>query len=995
MKRANPLLLLCVCVMFLMTQISYAQELAQPVLGFSYACASNTFNEFNIEVVSEVGGFNADNKFIIELSDNTGNFDTPVVLKEVSDKNNTLNFTTSFSFPNTTFGEYHTIRIRATSPERIGPESDVFSAYYISNTPLVLENYQDIFLCSDTSTTLTLETSQFTSFNWYLNGAYYATEGASLEVKTAGLYYAEVNFGVCSGGSAISNLVKVTIIDPLEIQINGDSIVALCSGDTYALTSSITDQSNEYYWYKDGNLITGISNKTISYEVSGDQMYADYTLKVISEKGCITISDPIEIINANTEFSVTAVGETENIIVFPGENTTIQINTTADATEVKWYKNEELLAVNTATVMQVSEEANYRAVVSVPGDPCGAEVSSPIFKVYNPNEYFLTLGSAGNYAECTTSSVLLQTVDIKYGISTGQKFVLDLDRYAMFNYMWLYNESPLSSANNSSLQVNNSELNGSYKLKIYDANTTMGVSNTFAVNLKLSDVSLLGDTQVYLCENDEHKIEASVQSMDYTYTWFKNDIKITSLPSYTPVYTVNTDVYGDYRVVIENQTGCTSISNTISLLSSSVSFNVIANDSDKPVILYTGETEIITISTSANDATIVWYKDGYEIPGSNSLSLAVSQPGKYRAKVEVIDTCGQSVYSDYINVITPQEYLVTIKTDANYEACYAEEVSLSIDELYIVIDGQDAIIVNSENYYKFTFAWLLDGEIIPSMDAVNLQLNSWEDSGVYQLKVSAKSGITTLSNERLIKMQLQEVEILSEAVNSTICEGESTRLYALEDASFTYQWYLNETPLAGETSYELTVNSSGEYYVRVAKNNCDINSNSIEVDLTGEESIQISPSDDIYITEGETENVVASGADSYQWQNELGEIISETATLVVSEEGVYAVIAKIGACEFIKTIEVSFKRSTLVPNIVSPNDDGVNDTWTLPQGYAFNEAVEIIIYNTNGVVVFATTNYQNNWPQGSLNNVASYTLFYYVIKQEGQVVKKGTITIIK
>lgn len=995
MKRANPLVLLYICVIIFLTHSSYAQTLAQPELGFSYACASNVFNEFSIEVISDVGGFASDNKFIIELSDGTGSFDTPIVLKEVSNKNYTLNFTTSISFPTTTFGGHHTIRIRATNPERIGPESKEFSAYYISNTPLILENHKDIFLCDGASATLTLASTQFTSFNWYRNAVYFKTDGASIDVKNDGLYYAEVDFGVCSGGSAISNLIRVTTIDPLAVQIIGDTTVELCSGESYVLKSSITDLTNDYYWYKDGNLITGISNKTIAFDAQGDQMYGVYTLEIVSDVGCESLSEPIEIINANTEFTVSAVTETENLIVFPGETINLKISTTGDTSTIKWYKNDVLLAINSATTIQVSDEAYYYAIVSVVGGACGAEVSSPIFKVYNPDTYFLTLELAGNYNDCISTSVLLQAADIKYGISTGEKFVLDSDLYAMFNYLWFFNGNPLSTDNDSSLEISNSELNGEYQLKIYDTNTNLGISNVVSVTLKLSEVNLLGDATVYLCANDSHTFEANIQKSEYKYTWYKNDEKIEGLPEFSPTYTVNSDVYGDYKVEIENEEGCTSSSDKVSLLSSSVSFNVVANDADSPVILYTGETVAITISTSAISPTITWYKDGVEIPGSNALSLSVSEPGKYRAKVKVVDACGQWVFSDYFNVISPEEFVISLKTDANYEACYSTSVTLGLDKLYVKSIGIESVLVNSEDYHRFSFSWFRNGQELPEESAITLELNSWEDTGDYQIKVTDTQGVTAISSARTIRMQMDEITLFSEAVSTSICEGASTRLYTVEDVSYTYQWYFNDAPLVGTTSFELDVSTPGDYYVKVAKDNCDIDSNSISITLINEDSIKIDPSDALFISEGDSATVSASGGDSYQWQNEQGEVLSDSNTLVVSEEGLYALIVNIGTCEFVKTIEVSFKISTLVPNIVSPNSDGVNDTWILPHGYSYNENVEIIIYNANGIVVFRTTNYQNNWPQGSLVNVPSYTLFYYVIKQEGQVVKKGTITIIK
>ncbi|MBL4746350.1 MAG: gliding motility-associated C-terminal domain-containing protein [Flavobacteriaceae bacterium] len=969
--------------------------MAQPILGFEYACASPSFNQYNIEVISSEGGFETFNKFVIELSDATGNFDSPVILKEVASKNSVLNFETSFSFPTETYGKDYQIRVRSTHPESISPASVVFAAYYLSNTPLILENYKDVYLCDKTIVTLSLNTAEFSSYNWYLNGSYLLTAGASIEVKKEGLYYAEVDFGICSGGASISNLIRVTFMEPLDIQIHGESTVSMCSGDSYLLKSTITDLSNDYYWYKDGELIKGISTKAITYLLIGDQLFGDYTLEVVNMAGCVSVSEPVTVVNVNSTFTVTTIGQTENIIVFPGETATLEITTNATSYLVKWYKNNELLVAATSTSLLVSEEGIYKAVVSVVEGSCVIDVSSDDFKVYTPSNYFLEIETEASYASCISDSIKLQVATIHYEISTGEKLVLNVEDYSMFNYQWLFQGTTLSGENNPSMEVLSFENSGEYQLKIYDKNEISGGSNLLNVNLKLPNVALLGEALVYLCSDEEYTFEASIKNLDYTYTWYKNESEIKSLPPYSPMYTVDTDVYGEYRVEVKNQAGCTSSSNTVALLNAFVSFYVTAINSSAPIVVYSGETKTLEITTTATNPIIRWYKDGNEIPGATSLSLAVSTPGEYRAMVTVSESCTQSVYSDYFKVIIPENYKVTLIADTNYVSCESTAVTLKIEELVILQESGISVLVAIADYAKFSFSWSLNGTLIAGENEPTLVLDSWGDNGSYQLRIMDNSAITALSNDLLIKMKLAPVEIFSETPSATKCEESAIKLYTEEKEFYTYQWYLNSNPLTGETAVSMVAIEQGDYYLSVKRDNCTISSNSITVKFKGAASIHISPSESLFIKGGTSVDVVASGGESYQWKNEQGDILSETAMLSVSEEGKYAVVAKIGNCEFTKIVEVFFITSVLVPNIISPNGDGVNDTWNLPPSYAFNKSVEIIIYNANGAIVYKTKNYQNTWPQGTINNVPSYSLFYYVIKQEGQVFKKGTITIIK
>jgi gliding motility-associated-like protein len=48
----------------------------------------------------------------------------------------------------------------------------------------------------------------------------------------------------------------------------------------------------------------------------------------------------------------------------------------------------------------------------------------------------------------------------------------------------------------------------------------------------------------------------------------------------------------------------------------------------------------------------------------------------------------------------------------------------------------------------------------------------------------------------------------------------------------------------------------------------------------------------------------------------------------------------------------------LIPNVISPNNDGINDFFEIEN---LQENTEVIILNRWGNVVFSSTNYQNNW----------------------------------
>jgi len=82
---------------------------------------------------------------------------------------------------------------------------------------------------------------------------------------------------------------------------------------------------------------------------------------------------------------------------------------------------------------------------------------------------------------------------------------------------------------------------------------------------------------------------------------------------------------------------------------------------------------------------------------------------------------------------------------------------------------------------------------------------------------------------------------------------------------------------------------------------------------------------------------------------------------------------------------VSCKKESLydIPNVITPNGDGINDTWVIP----FTNA-DVLIYNRAGVIVYHSANYNQDF--AGLGYTEPY---YYVITYNGSKVR-GTLTVL-
>lgn len=86
-----------------------------------------------------------------------------------------------------------------------------------------------------------------------------------------------------------------------------------------------------------------------------------------------------------------------------------------------------------------------------------------------------------------------------------------------------------------------------------------------------------------------------------------------------------------------------------------------------------------------------------------------------------------------------------------------------------------------------------------------------------------------------------------------------------------------------------------------------------------------------------------------------------------------------------------------VPNVVTPNGDGFNDFWEIPNEYLNKSNVRIRIYSQEGKLVLDQTNYNNRWPEANtFKNLGKRGLLYmYIIEVDNKIEKQGVLTIIR
>jgi gliding motility-associated-like protein len=85
----------------------------------------------------------------------------------------------------------------------------------------------------------------------------------------------------------------------------------------------------------------------------------------------------------------------------------------------------------------------------------------------------------------------------------------------------------------------------------------------------------------------------------------------------------------------------------------------------------------------------------------------------------------------------------------------------------------------------------------------------------------------------------------------------------------------------------------------------------------------------------------------------------------------------------------------VIPNTFTPNGDGINDTWNIPELNSYPD-ITVQVFNRNGQIVYYSRNYTKPWDGTYKNGQLPFGTYYYVINLGSvQGVLTGHITIVR
>lgn len=148
------------------------------------------------------------------------------------------------------------------------------------------------------------------------------------------------------------------------------------------------------------------------------------------------------------------------------------------------------------------------------------------------------------------------------------------------------------------------------------------------------------------------------------------------------------------------------------------------------------------------------------------------------------------------------------------------------------------------------------------------------------------------------------------------------------------------------------------------------------------------------ISEGSSTNLSASGGVSYLWLPAAG-LSCTTCSDPVATPGAttvyYVTVTDKDGCSWVDSIRVVvLENQVIVPNVITPNGDGINDYLAI-KGLEYYPNSSIDIYDRWGKEVYSSSNYANNWDGGNQSD----GVYFYILTLNTGKKYQGYFQIIK
>ncbi len=792
--------------------------------------------------------------------------------------------------------------------------------------------------------TTTVNPSSGISYNWSGPGIVSGAGTGTITVNQGGTYNVTVTNTANGCTATVSQAITQNTTAPTISAAPSGSLN--CTTSTVQITTTVTPSSGITYNWSGPGIVSGAGTGTITVNQGGT-----YNLTV-----------------TNTANNCTAT--TSQAI---SQNTTAPIVTSGS--------NPTITCSSSSVNISATSNPNTNITVNWTGGVCGP-VNSLTTQACSPGNYVVqvtdnTNGCVGNATVTVFSDSNVPNVTTSNGTITCSNpttQVVATTTSSPVNYTWT-GPGIVGPSNTATIAVNQG---GTYTLVV--TNTSNGCSSTITTSVPTDtntpSITLSNNTATLSCSVTTVQIDATA-SPSGTFSWTTTGGSIVG-PSNTP--TLNASSAGVYSVYVTGTNGCISVATA-----------TVYGNSNAPIVTLSANSATITCSNSSvsinatvpgtvSSASYSWTPSSGISSGANSSTATFTAGGTY--SLVVTDNSNGCSTTTVVNITSDQNPPSVSITASNPSiTCTNGTVDISVNP------------VNPSDTYLWNGAGSFTGQGTATITTTV--------SGTYSVVVT--NTVNGCSTTQTTSIGFNNNLVLSVTGNTNVCQGSNIVLNG--SGANTYTW-TDGTNTYTTSGINIPASSNITFTLVGTLGSCN-STTIIGVNVSPSINVVVSASPNTSISIGESVTLNASGAasTSYTWIPSTGlnnpNIPNPQASPVNTTT--YCVIGTdvSGVCSDSACIKIYVDTrcpELFVPNVFSPNNDGVNDKLEV-YGTKCVKEFHMVIFDRWGEKVFETTDPNEKWDGNykgkDMNNA---TFVYYIkglYKDDKPIDLKGNFTIVK
>lgn len=504
-----------------------------------------------------------------------------------------------------------------------------------------------------------------------------------------------------------------------------------------------------------------------------------------------------------------------------------------------------------------------------------------------------------------------------------------------------------------------------YQLFVFDCPPLIPPDPTITINDQVA-------TQATACQGSQITLKATANP-NWGYQWKKDGDNIPNANSPTLTVTEN----GTYQLVTYLSDKCSKTRRSRKVKVDFTKSNFKLKTNTPPYICSNGSSTLVLESPANDNYTYEWYSNGQLLSGNSKSNLQTNQAGKYWAIIRDV-TKGCSSFSDTVTVTSVEPIKALFINDQDSKICNGTSIELQIKN------------PSGFNVLK----WLKNGQELINEKNPLLIANQ---PGVYQVMAIDTNGCSSESGSLKIEVVEKIIPTLDSLPDLCGTDHPPILLNGIPSGGVyggdgvTNQLF--DPKKAGIGTHTITYSVRGTI-------TCQDGMATRTLVITPPPVINLGEDKSLYLGGSTTINGDLGGGYTYQWspttalsnpnggQTEAAPEKTTTYTLVALGPN---------SCKVSDSITIQVIYPIYIPDVFTPNGDGINDVWKLTGINSYPE-VEITIFNRWGELVF----YQKGNKQPAFDGLKNGELlptgvYAYVIKTNGSNghIFRGAVTLIR